>query len=493
MLATNVAETSLTVPGIRYVIDSGLARVKRYSLRNKMTLLQIEKIAQAAAEQRAGRCGRVAAGICVRLYGEDDFAARPRFTEPEILRSSLAAVILRMAALDLGEVDAFPFLEPPGPRAIADGYQLLQELAAVDARARADRRSAASSRACRVDPRIGRMVLAARDIGCLAEVLVIASALAVPDPRERPLEKQQAADQAHLRFRDERSDFLSLLALWQFFADALAEKLSHRRLVERCRAHFVSYLRLREWRDLHRAARRAGARAGLALDPKRCPTTIDAARYATHPPRAARRAARQHRHQGRRRRRLPGRARHQVLPAPGIGPAPERPRNGCSRPSSPRPRACTRAARRRSSPNGSRRSPATGSTRDLLRSALGQAAAARSSRASACTLYGLTLVARRRVSFGAIDPAAAREVFHPRGAGGRRARTRRRRSSRTTAGCVAEVAELEHKARRQDVLVDDEAIVAFYAERMPEDISTRRRVRALAARGGGAPIRGCCS
>ncbi|HEV8257767.1 MAG TPA: ATP-dependent RNA helicase HrpA, partial [Casimicrobiaceae bacterium] len=236
VLATNVAETSLTVPGIHYVIDSGLARVRRYSLRNKVTLLQIEKIAQAAAEQRAGRCGRIAAGVCVRLYGEEDFAARPRFTDPEILRSSLASVILRMAALELGDVTAFPFLEPPGTRAIADGYQLLHELSAVDS----SRKLTALGRELAqlpVDPRIGRMILAGREHGCLAEALVIASALAVPDPRERPLEKQQAADQAHLRFRDERSDFLSLIALWQFFADALGEGLSHRRLVERCRAH----------------------------------------------------------------------------------------------------------------------------------------------------------------------------------------------------------------------------------------------------------------
>ncbi len=190
VLATNVAETSLTVPGIRYVIDSGLARVKRYSLRNKTTLLQIEKISQAAANQRAGRCGRVADGICVRLYGEDDFAARPEYTDPEILRSSLAAVILRMAALGLPAVDAFPFLEPPSPRAIADGYQLLHELAAVDERRVLTPLGRELAR-LPVDPRIGRMVLAARDASCLAEVLVIASALSVPDPRERPLERRR--------------------------------------------------------------------------------------------------------------------------------------------------------------------------------------------------------------------------------------------------------------------------------------------------------------
>ncbi len=199
VLATNVAETSITVPGIRYVIDSGLARVKRYSLRNKTTLLSLEKVSKAAAHQRAGRCGRVADGICVRLYAEADYAARSEYTDPEILRSSLAAVILRMAALDLGAVDAFPFLDPPGPRAIADGYQLLQELGAIDA-ARALTPAGRELARLPLDPRIGRILLAARESGCVAEALVIAAALAVPDPRERPLERQQAADQAHLRF-----------------------------------------------------------------------------------------------------------------------------------------------------------------------------------------------------------------------------------------------------------------------------------------------------
>src|SRR5260221_5148245 len=261
VLATNVAETSLTVPGIRYVIDAGLARIKRYSVRNKTTLLQIEKISRAAADQRAGRCGRVQDGVCVRLYGDDDFAARPKFTDPAILRSSLAAVILPIAALDLGTVDAVPFVEPPGPRAIADGYQLLQELAAVDV----DRRLTPLGRELArlpLDPRIGRIVLAARDLGCLPEALVIASALAVPDPRERPLEHRQAADQAHLRFRDDRSDFLSLVALWEFFSDALGQKLSHRRLVDACRAQFVSWLRLRGWRDVHQQMAAALGEAG---------------------------------------------------------------------------------------------------------------------------------------------------------------------------------------------------------------------------------------
>src|SRR4029079_1598415 len=253
-------------------------RVKRYSLRNKTTLLQIEKVSQAAARQRAGRCGRVADGICVRLYDEEDFAARPEFTDPEILRSSLAAVILRMASLELGPVDAFPFLEPPGPRAIADGYQLLQELGAVDL----DRHLTPLGRELArlpLDPRIGRIVLAARDAGCLAEALVIASALAVPDPRERPLEKQQAADQAHLRFRDERSDFLSLVALWEFFADLSSQKMPHRRRVDACRAQFVSFLRLLEWRDVHRQLEAALDEAGFKWS-RALPKAFDPPRYA---------------------------------------------------------------------------------------------------------------------------------------------------------------------------------------------------------------------
>ena len=264
VLATNVAETSLTVPGIRYVIDTGVARVKRYSVRNKTTLLQIEKISQAAANQRAGRCGRVAEGICVRLYDEDDFAARPQYTDPEILRSSLAAVILRMAALSLGEVAAFPFLEPPGPRAIADGYQLLQELGAVDAERRLTPLGTELAR-LPVDPRVGRMVLAARDRGCVAEVLVIASALSVPDPRDRPLAKQQAADQAHLAFRDERSDFLSLLALWEFFERKLGRQAvasAARRRVPRA-VRFVSPTARMARRA--RAARKRDRRPGLEV------------------------------------------------------------------------------------------------------------------------------------------------------------------------------------------------------------------------------------
>ena len=250
VLATNVAETSLTVPGIRYVVDTGLARVKRYSYRNKVEQLQVEPISQAAASQRAGRCGRVADGICIRLYAEEDYLKRPRFTDPEILRASLASVILRMKSLGLGEVADFPFVEPPTGRAVADGMQLLAELNAIDERNALTPIGRELAR-LPLDPRVGRMMLAARDQNCLAEMLVIAAALSVQDPRERPLEAQEAADQAHRRFVDERSDFLALVKLWAFVQERIGHKKSNRKLTEELRSQFLSPRRVREWIDVH--------------------------------------------------------------------------------------------------------------------------------------------------------------------------------------------------------------------------------------------------
>jgi len=250
VLATNVAETSLTVPGIRYVIDSGLARVKRYSFRNKVEQLGVEAISQAAANQRAGRCGRVAAGICIRLYDEEDFAKRPKFTDPEILRSSLANVVLRMKALRLVDIEFFPFIDPPIRRAIADGYSLLQELGALDERNQLTNLGRQLAK-LPVDPKIGRMILAGAEYHALKEILIIASALSTQDPRDRPAEKQNAADEAHKKFADEKSEFSSLLKLWEWFSDRLAHKQSHRKLMQECRANFVNPLRLREWKDVH--------------------------------------------------------------------------------------------------------------------------------------------------------------------------------------------------------------------------------------------------
>ena len=251
ILATNVAETSLTVPGIRYVIDSGLARVKRYSHRNKVEQLQVEPIAQAAAQQRAGRCGRTQGGICLRLYAEADFAKRPPYTDPEILRASLAGVILRMKALKLGSVEDFPFLQAPAPRMIADGYQLLEELGAIaDGPERQLTRLGEELAKLPLDPKIGRMILAARDEGALREVLVIAAALSVQDVRERPQEFAGSADQAHAKWGDEKSEFSAYLKLWEA-ADALWKHESSAKQRQWCRQNYVSWLRLREWRDIH--------------------------------------------------------------------------------------------------------------------------------------------------------------------------------------------------------------------------------------------------
>jgi ATP-dependent helicase HrpA len=467
VLATNVAETSLTVPGIRYVIDSGLARVKRYSLRNKTTLLQIEKIAQAAADQRAGRCGRVAAGVCVRLYGEDDYAARTRYTDPEILRSSLAAVILRMASLDLGSVEAFPFLEPPGARAIADGYQLLQELGAVDDARRLTPLGRDLAR-LPVDPRVGRMVLAARERGCLAEVLVIAAALSVPDPRDRPLEKQQAADQAHLRFRDERSDFLSLIALWEFFAGLDGQGLSHRKRVDACRAQFVSFLRLTEWRDVHRQLASELAELGWQWSPT-LPQAIDARRYqAIHEALLtgllSNVGAKEPEGDG-----YQGTRGLSFVLHPGSGLAKKSPRWVLAAELVETQRLYARVAAR-VEPEWIEAVAGERVTREHFEPHWdeGRGEVVASERVQ---LYGLTLVPRRRVSFGAIDAATAREVF---------IREALVPGALATKGAflahnrrlVAEVAELEHKARRQDVLVDDEAIVAFYAARLPDGVCT---------------------
>ncbi|MDP2107918.1 MAG: ATP-dependent RNA helicase HrpA, partial [Rhodocyclaceae bacterium] len=274
ILATNVAETSLTVPGIRYVVDSGLARVKRYSHRNKVEQLQVEAISRASANQRAGRCGRVAAGVCFRLYAEDDFNKRAAYTEPEILRSSLAGVILRMKSLHLGAVEEFPFLEAPLPRMIADGYGLLAELGAIEENretihdAGEARQTSSPPSLGRgmggwsltsvgvelarlpLDPKIGRMILAAREHGCLGEVLIIAAALGTQDPRDRPQEQAAAADQAHAKWKDEKSEFLSYLKLWAA-ADEVWKQESTNKQRQWCRQNFINWLRLREWREVH--------------------------------------------------------------------------------------------------------------------------------------------------------------------------------------------------------------------------------------------------
>lgn len=267
VIATNVAESSITVPGIRYVIDTGLARISRYSSRSQVQRLPIEAVSQASANQRAGRCGRVAPGICIRLYSEADYNGRDEFTSPEILRTNLASVILQTLNMKLGSIEEFPFIDPPKPAAIRDGYSTLFELGAIDEQNRLTDIGRKISR-LPVDPRIARMILAAHDENCLHEILIIAAALELQDPRERPIDKQQAADEAHEQFRDEDSDFLSFLKLWDFY-HKLKEDLSHSRLRKACVQNFLSYNRLREWADIFRQLRQLVEETGLKPHPRK--------------------------------------------------------------------------------------------------------------------------------------------------------------------------------------------------------------------------------
>jgi ATP-dependent RNA helicase HrpA len=253
VLATNVAETSLTVPGIRYVIDPGFARISRYTPRTRIQRLPIEHISQASANQRKGRCGRVSEGVCVRLYSEEDFTRRPEFTDPEILRTNLASVILQMKALRLGDVQDFPFIDPPDYRMIRDGLATLHELGAIDENNEITELGRLMSR-LPIDPRLGRMIVEGGREHCLDEVLVIVAALSIQDPRERPMDKQDAADAAHAKFQDERSDFLGLLKLWRFYREH-EKQLSHNKLRKLCKENFLSFIRMREWEEVHEQLR----------------------------------------------------------------------------------------------------------------------------------------------------------------------------------------------------------------------------------------------
>jgi len=449
VLATNVAETSLTVPRIRYVVDTGDARIKRYSYRNKVEMLRVESVSQAAAQQRAGRCGRVADGVCLRLYSEEDFARRPQFTDPEVLRSSLAAVILRAKSLGLGEIEEFPFVDPPTPRAIADGYALLTELGAVD-----DERALTSIghelAKLPLDPRVGRMLIAAREERCLEQVRVIAAALSVQDPRERPLERQAAAEERHAVFADERSDFLGFLKLAKLFED---------KLEKRSRENFLSVPRMREWRDIdtqlartldelewpkssanperpegYRAIQRALTagllgNVGLRNDPE---TSYAGARGITfwiHPGSWVKK---------------PGRW---VVAAELV----ETTRLFARTVAAIEPRWLEELGghlikRERYEPYWDR---GRGEVMALERG----------------SLYGLPLYANRRVSYGPFEPKVAREIFI------RSALVQGELDTRApflahNRRLVAEIERLEHKARRPDILVDEELIHAFYEERV---------------------------
>ncbi|HHM04208.1 MAG TPA: ATP-dependent RNA helicase HrpA [Gammaproteobacteria bacterium] len=457
VLATNVAETSLTVPGIRFVVDTGLARISRYSHRAKVQRLPIEAISQASARQRAGRCGRVGPGVCIRLYSEEDFLSRPGFTAPEILRSHLAAVILQMEALHIGAVDRFPFVDPPDPRLIRDGYQTLAELGAVDPR---HRMTGLGRRLARlpVDPRIGRMILAADQERALREVLIIAAALAVQDPRERPLDRQQAADEAHARYRDPRSDFLGYLKLWEQYHHQ-ARHLSNNKLRQYCREQFLSYVRLRDWHDTH--GQLLSLTRELGLEPNEQPADYAAVHRALLAGLLGQVGLRR---EGREYLGARG-VKFHLFPGSGL----------CQKPPQWIMAAEVVETSRRYARIAARIDPAwlePLAAHLLKRHYSGPYWSKKAGAVLArerVTLYGLPVVTGRKVPYGPIDPKLARELFI-RGALVAGEWDSRAPFFQHNRAVLEDVQELEHKARRHDILVDEETLFQFYDERVPAGI-----------------------
>ncbi|WP_406636253.1 ATP-dependent RNA helicase HrpA [Amycolatopsis sp. WGS_07] len=464
VLATNVAETSLTVPGIKYVIDPGTARISRYSHRTKVQRLPIEAISQASANQRKGRCGRTSDGICIRLYSEEDFESRPEFTDPEILRTNLASVILQMTSLGLGDMAAFPFVEPPDRRQVTDGVQLLQELGAFE--------TGDSSKLTEigrklsllpVDPRMGRMVLEAARNGCVREVMIIAAALSIQDPRERPAEKQQAADAQHARFADPTSDFLSYLKLWEYVSEQ-QKTLTGNQFRRMCRTEYLNYLRIREWQDIFGQLRQLAKPLGITLsttpaEPQHVHTALISGLLShiglKDPAKGDYLGARG--------------ARFSVFPGSAL--FKKQPRwvmsaelvetsrlwgrvNARIEPDWVEPLAQHVVKRSYSEPHWERKQGAVMATEKV-------------------TLYGVPLVADRRVNYGRIDPETSREMFIRHALVEGDWQTNHRFFAENRA-LLDEVEDLENRARRRDILVDDQTLFEFYDARVPEDVVSVR-------------------
>ena len=463
ILATNVAETSLTVPGIRYVVDTGLARVKRYSYRNKVEQLHIEKISQASANQRSGRCGRITAGISIRLYDEDDFKARSAYTDPEILRSSLASVILRMKSLRLGDVNAFPFIDAPPAKAITDGYQLLIELGAVDEN-RALTTMGTELAKLPLDPKVGRMIIAAHREGCLKEMLIIAAALSVRDPREHSQDKPGSAQLAHRQWSDEKSEFLPWLKLWNWYQGELSQKKSQRQLFKACHDKFLYALRMREWSDIH--AQLMNVIAELKWKENQFPANYEAIhrsllsgllgnigrkseesghylgarsiKYLIHP------ASLLHKKAG------------QWIVAGQI-----------TETSKLYARSIARIEPEWLEKIGEHLIRRSWFDPHWEKKAMQVVAYERS------TIYGIVINPKKRINFGPISPKEAREIFIRQGLVGGEINAdyeRRWAFYRHNQQLILDIEMLEHKSRRPDVLVDDELIFAFYDRIVPEGL-----------------------
>ncbi|MGA7178732.1 MAG: ATP-dependent RNA helicase HrpA [Thiobacillaceae bacterium] len=467
VMSTNVAETSLTVPGIRYVIDTGVARVKRYSPRNKVEQLLIEKISQASANQRAGRCGRVEAGVCIRIYDQDDYQNRPSFTDPELLRSSLAGVILRMKSLGLGRVEEFPFIDPPHSRLIQDGYQLLNDLHALDDRGELTdlgRRLAKLP----LDPRIARILLAADRLRCLNELLIIASFLSVQDPRERPQDRAGSADEKHKLFQDERSDFMSVLKLWTFSDDAIRHKKSNRQLREHLAEHFLSQRRMREWREVHGQIHTQLVEMGLKPNEK--PAGYDAIHQALLTGLLGNIGFRSDDAKARK----PGEGAYDGARGIkfGLHPASVLAKKG---PKWVVAAELTDTGRLMGRMAGEVRPEwIEEAGRHLLQRNYAEPhwdrKSARVMAFEKASLYGITVVARRRVHYGTIDPVAARELFI-RGALVSGDYDCADEWFLHNGRLVEEMRELEHKARKSGVWLDEERMFRVFDARIPADMT----------------------
>ena len=468
VLSTNVAETSLTVPGIRYVVDAGFARISRYSFRTKVQRLPIEPISQASANQRKGRCGRVEAGVCIRLYSQEDFEARPEFTDPEILRTNLASVILQMTALGLGDVARFPFLDPPDQRNVKAGVQLLEELGAIDP-AQKDPRHRLTKLGRQlvvlpVDPRLARMVVEADRLGCLRAVLVIAAALSIQDPRERPVEHQAHSDQMHARFRDERSDFATLLNLWGYIRTQQKESSSSafRRM---CKGEYLNYLRIREWQELESQLRQVAKQLQLNVGPAPEPGAETANEDAIHQALLAGLLSHIGLRDPDRRDYLGARnARFSIFPGSGL--FKKQPQfvmaaelvetsklwgrvNASIKPEWAESLGAHLVKRTFSEPHWSKKRAAVMAYERV-------------------TLYGVPIVVDRLVSYGKVDPAIARELFI------RHALVYGEWSTHhaffaENRSLLDEVEELEHRARRRDIMVDEHALFDLYDARVGVD------------------------
>ncbi|MGG2462114.1 ATP-dependent RNA helicase HrpA [Streptomyces sp. RGM 3693] len=469
VLATNVAETSLTVPGIKYVIDPGMARISRYSFRTKVQRLPIEPVSQASANQRKGRCGRTSDGICIRLYSEDDFLTRPEFTDAEILRTNLASVILQMTAAGLGDIEKFPFIDAPDRRNIKDGVDLLRELGALDTTQKSARQGQPGQRLTPlgrqlsqlpVDPRLARMVLEADRNGCVREVMVIAAALSIQDPRERPSDKQQQADQQHARFKDETSDFLAFLNLWSYVREQ-QKALSSSAFRRMCRAEFLNYLRIREWQDIYSQLRTVAKSMGVHLNesdaaPEHIHTSLLSG-LLSHIGLKDTEAKNEY---------LGARsAKFAVFPGSALFKKPPRwvmsaelvetsrlwaRVNARIEPEWIEPLAQHLVKRTYSEPHWEQKMAAVMAYERV-------------------TLYGVPIVAQRKVNYGRIDAEVSRDLFIRNALveGDWRTHHQFFHDNRKLLG---EVEELEHRARRRDILVDDETLFDFYDQRIPADV-----------------------